>query len=216
MRAALSQYCSKSSVTVQCLLLIITIGLCMEIEIWKAIPGHAFYEASNLGRIRSLDRTIPYVAMGKSDSFKIIRGRILRGSLNPVNGYRYVHLGRRTAASVHSLVALAFFGDRDDNQVVRHKDGNKANNAVANLEYGTGSENYEDSIRHKTARYGENHPMSKLTLKEVQEIKRLNREEKLSGYKIQKMMNVSYQTVMNIINGKSWRMTGEDKEHKAA
>jgi hypothetical protein len=108
-------------------------------EEWRPIPGLPYYEASNLGRIRS----------SQSGSHVILRGW-LSGS-----GYRYVKIrqdGRPKDRTVHSLVAEAFYGPRPEGMEVRHLDGTRLNNAADNLRWGTASENRYDSVRHGTHR----------------------------------------------------------------
>lgn len=109
-------------------------------EEWRPIPSHPTYEASSLGRVRSLRHREPL---------------LLRGSINGA-GYRQVtlrHDGDRKYATVHALVAEAFHGPRPEGMEVRHLDGSRTNNQPANLRWGTASENRYDSVRHGT------HPM---------------------------------------------------------
>lgn len=111
-----------------------------EVEEWRAIPGYEqTYEASSLGRIKSLPRNTT------------------RGGLRSVTigkrGYPVVGLtqdGVQKTHEVHRLVALAFLGARPDGMEVRHADGNRRNAAAANLAYGTRSENVSDKRAHGT------------------------------------------------------------------
>lgn len=173
-------------------------------EIWKPIPGIDHYEASSLGQIRSVDRSVPYIAAGKARSMKVLRGRILKPSLNPKTGYHLVHLGRGRAMTVHSLVALAFIGPRPADAVVRHIDGTRTNNVPENLIYGTSAQNTEDSRYHGTMQRGITHPGAKLTEKLVRDIlDRLRGGE--SAYEIAKTAPVSYTTILKIKKGEAWR-----------
>ena len=98
---------------------------------WKPIPSlQNQYEANEYGQIRSVRR-------------KSTRGRIIKPYISPHNGYVYVVTSvnnEQKTQRVHKLVAEAFFGDANGRQI-NHKDGNKQNNAVENLEYCTQSEN---------------------------------------------------------------------------
>ena len=92
-------------------------------EIWKEIEGYAgLYEVSNCGNIRSLK-------FGRK--------------LNPVvnsSGYKLISLskeGKRKSFSVHRLVAEAFIPNYNNYPCINHKDENKTNNQVSNLEWCT-------------------------------------------------------------------------------
>lgn len=107
----------------------------MTIEIWKDIIGfEGQYQVSNLGNVKSLARTILY-----SDGHKQhVRERILKASLNK---YGYLHLNLYTADKkqikklVNRLVAEAFIPNPNNLPQVNHKDENKTNNNVENLEW---------------------------------------------------------------------------------
>lgn len=112
-------------------------------EVWKPIPGYeGFYEASNLGRIRSLDRVI----IRKNGQRQTCAGRILSPCI--VSGYPFVQLhgeDRRKGMHVHKLIALAFHGSPEDTSYeVNHKDLNHRNNTPGNLEWVS----REDNLRH--------------------------------------------------------------------
>ena len=107
-------------------------------EIWKDIPGHNGYQASNKGRVRSLVRTIEYVRCGKKLKRTYHQERILKQSM--AKGYKQCGLG-----TVHRMVALAWIPNEDPETktVVNHKDENKLNNTPENLEWLTPIENME-------------------------------------------------------------------------
>ena len=125
-------------------------------EIWKDINNYeGIYQCSNLGRIRSLDRYV-YEHSGKKQFRK---GQIMKLRLNP-NGYFQVPLnknGKRKMCSVHILVAKTFLKQRYKTDIVNHKDGNKQNNNLENLEWISYSENNKHSyntLNRKIARIG--------------------------------------------------------------
>ena len=103
-------------------------------EIWKDMEGYeGLYQVSNLGRVRSLDRDVKY-ANGTVHHYE---GMIIKTKLNKF-GYPYLSLcknGKRWSARVHKLVAIAFIPNPDNRPCVNHKDENKANNRVDNLEW---------------------------------------------------------------------------------
>lgn len=101
----------------------------MEKEIWKDIPGYeGVYQASNLGRIRGLDRT--------DISGRKWRGKILTQCV--CKGYKKVGLNHNRVNKqyfVHRLVALAFLPKPEGYDQINHKDENPFNNKVENLEW---------------------------------------------------------------------------------
>lgn len=115
------------------------------IEEWRDIPGYeGRYQASNLGRIRSLDRRVP-CAHGAT---RLTKGRVLRAAGSKYNPHLMVVLGHgRNGSAVHQLVASAFLGPQPKGWDVRHLDGNPLNNHVSNLAYGTRTENILDVLR---------------------------------------------------------------------
>jgi hypothetical protein len=85
-----------------------------------------------------------------------------------------LHLGQKTSTvhrSVHQLVLEAFGGPRPEGLQVRHKDGDRRNNALENLAWGTGKENAVDRVRHRTDPQGERNPFAKLTEEQVRQIR---------------------------------------------
>ncbi len=141
-------------------------------EIWKAIPAFPDYEASNLGRVRSLPR-VRTDAGGRNGGIRNrnVPGVILRPALH--KGYPHVALtvdAKGYTMPVHRLVLEAFVGPRPDGMECRHLDGNRTNANLDNLAWGTPSENQMDRAEHGTANIGEQHPMSKLTELDVIEI----------------------------------------------
>jgi len=110
-------------------------------EFWKTIEGYENYQVSNLGRVKSLER---YAKSGNSTYIKV-KERILRSGTNP-DGYYIVVLcnnGKTKTKKVHQLVAIYFLNHKPNgvNMVVNHKDFNKQNNNVENLEIITNREN---------------------------------------------------------------------------
>lgn len=109
-------------------------------EIWKDITNYEDnYQISNLGNVRSKDRTI-YRVDGRK---KTISGQPMKLSVD-IHGYYKVNLRKNNklnTARVHKLVANHFLKREMGKNIVNHKDGNKLNNCVDNLEFVTLSEN---------------------------------------------------------------------------
>lgn len=109
-------------------------GWCGRIEEWRSVVGfEGYYEVSNYGRVRSLDRTTVY----KNGRVHQTAGRVLSISLNG-DGYRKTIFsvnGVHTTPRVCRLVAMAFIPNPDNLPQVNHKDENKLNDCVGNLEW---------------------------------------------------------------------------------
>jgi hypothetical protein len=148
----------------------------MSAEEWRRIPGYeGYYEASSLGRIRSINRRIDVTA--KRGTFKrVLKGSLRKQVFNPNNGYLYVAMSRDgivTMMTVHEIIALTFHGERPTGLDICHGDGNRLNCRSDNLRYGTKKENFADAQAHGVIVKGERHANAKLTAPEVIEIRRL-------------------------------------------
>lgn len=109
-------------------------------EIWKDVVGfEGYYQVSNLGRVRSVDR----IVKGSFGSLQNKRSVILSSAINTA-GYYSVALTRNANSKsyrVHRLVAEAFLPNPNNLPIINHKDENKLNNSVENLEWCTYSYN---------------------------------------------------------------------------
>lgn len=115
-------------------------------ERWKQVRGHeGMYEVSNLGRVRSLDRTI----ISKNGRSRRFSGKILSPVLDG-SGRLRCRLSGGEFRRVHVMVAEAFIGERPSGMLVCHNDGDPFNNNVTNLRYGTPSANNLDKVKHGT------------------------------------------------------------------
>lgn len=123
-------------------------------EHWKAVPGYeGLYEVSDLGRVRSLDRVVP-VRLKSGLTERRLPGVDLRPGTDSA-GYQSVVLGKNKSFRVHWLVLLAFVGPCPDGFHRLHNDGDRANNALSNLRYGSRSDNVRDMFTHGQRRLNE-------------------------------------------------------------
>jgi hypothetical protein len=119
-------------------------------ELWQVHPVFLDYEVSTLGRVR------------RATAKKGTRiGRMKVPSLG-TTGYLTVNVDRKPR-KVHVLVLETFVGFRPHKHDGLHIDGNKTNNRLSNLRWGTRKENMADARAHGTLRQGEQHGRSKLT-----------------------------------------------------
>ena len=114
-----------------------------EQEIWKDVVGYeGFYKVSNKGNIRSVER--------KDTLGRKWGGVTLRPSHNNTGGYLSVDLcknGTRKKKRVHRLVAEVFIPNPNNYSEINHKDENKTNNHVENLEWCTSKYNINHGTR---------------------------------------------------------------------
>ena len=120
------------------------------VEVWRPVVGwEGLYEVSNLARVRSVECDTIRYRNGKPITYHKRGGKVIKGKVMP-NGYIMVRLhkdGEETNALAHRLVAQAFIPNPDNLPEINHKDGNRANNQVSNLEWCTAQENTIHSWR---------------------------------------------------------------------
>lgn len=137
---------------------------------------------------------------GQIISLKYGKRKEVKGYLDKY-GYRRVLLhidGKRVKFFVHRLVAETYIPNPKNLPQVNHKDGNKLNNNVSNLEWVTPKENIEHAIK-----IGLKKPKGKISEKEVKEIKKLFGQ--ISMKEIAEMYNVSHSCIKHIHAGHTWK-----------
>lgn len=164
-------------------------------EIWKPIPDYDGYQVSNFGRVKSFKQG------------KII---ILKPALAIV-GYLFVGLFKKKKKKkirIHQLVACAFIPNPENKPEVNHRDGNKFNNCVDNLEWVTSSENQRHAVATGLTKnaQGEESVRAKLTNKQAKYIR--ENPDKLTQEQLAEKFGVVFQTISLIQLGKSYRTAG--------
>lgn len=157
------------------------------------------------------DRKTKYMVTiyGEIISIKKETKKILKPLIDK-DGYEHVviHIdGKKYRRSIHRLVALAFIPNPNNKPEVNHKDGNKSNNNVDNLEWATSKEN----INHAwdkgfaDAKRGSDHPESKYSDKQIHRVCKMLESNKKTMKEISEKTKVSYTVVKQIRNRILWR-----------
>lgn len=133
------------------------------VEHWRAVKGfEGYYEVSDLGNVRSVDREV----LCKNGTSKFLKGHIMTQSTHYKNGYKSVILTvgcKQKRLLIHRIVAQAFLPNPENLPEINHIDENKANNCLSNLEWC----NHEYNNRYGTKR----ERLSKRRNKKVRQLK---------------------------------------------
>jgi len=125
-----------------------------------------------------------------------------------VKGYYLVTLfdkGKKQSKLVHRIVAESFIPNPKNKRCVNHKDSNKLNNNLSNLEWMTHKENTRHAIESGTMKIsGINNPKAKLTEFQVRQIRK-KIKNKIPYSKIMNEYGVSKSTIVSIGSGRSWK-----------
>jgi hypothetical protein len=173
-------------------------------EIWKDVVGfEGLYKVSNLGNV---------IGAGKSwvwGMYNNITTRPESESKKSIDtcGYYQVWLsknGRGKHYLVHRLIAKAFLDNPENKKDVNHKNGNKLDNVLDNLEWATRSENIIHAFKNnlKKPSSGSKHGMSRLKEDDVLKIREL--VGKHTKLELAEMFGVGRRNINNIVNYKSW------------
>ena len=167
-------------------------------EIWKDVVGYeGFYQVSNLGRVKSFHK----------NKVKILEPHCDKTS----RSYPRVNLCKENCMVkklVHVLVAEAFIPNPQGKPMVNHKDGNKRNNRVDNLEWVTNSENVRHAFRIGLNRRkkGTDVYNAKFCEDEIKYIREnyIPRDEIFGANAMAKKFGVVKSTILNIIHRKTY------------
>ena len=176
-------------------------------EIWKPLVYPNLPYEKNRFLISSYGRLM------NKNSGLIYRPELLR------TGYYSVRIGlshsERMHIILHKAVAYTFIENPNHLKFVNHKDGNKQNNNVSNLEWCTASDNTQHAYANKLIDVskisGENNSSSKLSEQDVIIIRATYQKgSSTSGERaLARKYHVSRPTINNIINNRSWKNTAD-------
>jgi hypothetical protein len=166
-------------------------------EQWRVIENfdNAYY-VSNTGRVWSMK-------IKTSSGGVILKPAISKG------GYCYVYLyknGNAKMFNVHRLVATHFINNDDNKKCINHKDGNKLNNSVTNLEWCTHSENTKHAYNNNlnTRQIGELNGKSKLLELDVALIRELYGDNEFTQKELAEIFKVKQPAISKIILNLTW------------
>lgn len=164
-------------------------------EEWKVIPAFGGkYEASCFGDIRNAETK--HIRKLREDKYGYYRLNISRGD----------GTGKSDTVPVHQLVALAFIPNPENKPQINHKDGNKKNNCVDNLEWCTASENTKHAHRTGLAYvyHGQDNCRAKFNNEQVLTIRKMYASGKMSQQKIADIYGVAQTTIGRIVRGERY------------
>lgn len=185
------------------------------IETWKPVVGfEGLYEISDMGNLRSVDRYVhrSYKMMGKEyTDDKFHKGQIIRASANK-DGYlqvvmrdanRKCHLMR-----INRMVAMAFIPNPENKRYVNHKNHNKLDNTVDNLEWCTHKENFLCDLKvgmRKNLVKNNDNPKNKLSWEEVDWIRNHYKagDSEFGVRPLSVKFKVSYSLIEKIVSNKA-------------
>jgi hypothetical protein len=180
------------------------------IELWKEVAGfEGIYKVSNTGKVVAHEKTI---IRGKGNCLSIRQPEMELKPTKDKWGYYGVNLwkgGKNTRKKVHRLVAEAFLPNPNNLRYINHKDEDKANNSVENLEWCTSSYNNTYGSRVDRMRLAKFKPVEQLTKdgKVVARFESLMQAEAITGIKASNISKVAKGGIygFNTAGGYKWR-----------
>jgi hypothetical protein len=162
-------------------------------ENWQDIPGYeGIYQISDLGRVKSLSRV--------DCNGRPIRERIRKAKPRPYPAVTLLKDGVSETRRVHRMVLEAFVGPRPDGTECRHLNGEKLDNRLVNLAWGTPEENTADTVKHGARVVGERTYNAKLREDDVREIRR----SRLPLKELTAIYGISQAQASRVRNGSRW------------
>lgn len=184
-------------------------------EIFKPIEEFdGIYEISNLGNVKSLERYVEVVGVNRMRHKRLLNEKFLK-HLPTRCGYLRVGFpidNKVKYISIHRLVAIAFIPNPENKPEVNHKDGDKTNNRVDNLEWVTSSENQLHSYKNGLQKphsnggaKGELNSHSVLTEKDVIKIRELFSSGKFKQTELADLYEVKRSCIYSIVRFRTWK-----------
>ena len=169
-------------------------------EVFKDILGYeGLYQVSNLGKVKSTERKAKHWRGG----LLTVKSRIMKPFTSKC-GYLIVSISKNSIDNkflIHRLVSNAFIPNPYNKPQVNHINGIKTDNKVSNLEWATTSENSLHAFKNNLKAKGQNRTQSKLTNKEVLEIRHSN----LRNIELSRLYNISKSIISGIQKGRLWK-----------
>lgn len=172
-------------------------------EQWEYIKGSRGYAVSNQGRIKTYDRSI----YGRAGHWHSHKGRILIPGYSN-HGYQHISLinlaGKKRTQLIHRLVAETFIPNPNCYDQINHRNCDKSDNRVVNLEWCTAKQNVQHALANNLRPHGEDAPNSKLNRQKVLEIRKLY-QEPFTQAELALMFDVSKSTIGKVVRNIAWR-----------
>lgn len=179
------------------------------LETWKPIPDYPYHEVSDLGRVRSIDRTFVMGSPWGTPRNVTRKGMVLK-TPKTSDGYTAVCIryknGKPRNIKVHVLVLRAFIGPCPPGMECCHEDGDRTNNRLENLRWDTDKANMADRTRHGRHAKGTESVRSVLSEDDVREIRQKLAKGDRSMNSIGKDYGVHAATIRDIRDGRTYWM----------
>lgn len=163
-------------------------------EIWKECPVNNNYAVSNMGRIKRLTKS------NSAPAQHILTPGRRRG----YQSMKLYSKGKFITYTVHGLVMLTFVGQRPKNFHINHKDTNKLNNCLYNLEYCTVRENFAHAKQNGLTGKGERNNKAKMTERDVKKCRKLHAAKIATPSALARTYGVHPTTIQNIVSFRTW------------
>ncbi len=176
-------------------------------EEWLPVIGYeGYYSVSTLGRVR---RDAPTKYRGGIS----YPGRVLRTYQTQYNGNKYRIVSLCTGkgwkmGKVHRMVAIAFLGPPQPGMCVNHKNGDKGDNRIQNLEWVTLVENCRHAVDTGLTSHGEKNKMAMLSASQVRTIRQLYGTGNATQRALAKTFRTSQTCIWSIIHRRTWKRLG--------